>query len=180
MGRPTNKAELLSAAQSQYTKLGYLLESMSEDELTGLLKYRADSNQKEAHWARDQNIRDVLVHLYQWQEMLLDWVEANRAGNSQPFLPEPYNWRNYAALNDVIRENHQEISVVEAMELLQKSHDLVIKLIESFTDQELFEKAYFDWTGTTSLGAYCISSSSSHYEWAIKKIKAYLREARSS
>ncbi|MEL6140134.1 MAG: ClbS/DfsB family four-helix bundle protein, partial [Bacteroidota bacterium] len=29
----------------------------------------------------------------------------------------------------------------------------------------------YAWTGTTSLGAYLISSTSSHYDWAYKLIK---------
>ena len=46
-----------------------------------------------------------------------------------------------------------------------------MKLIDSFSDQELFRKAYFSRTGTTSLGSYCISATSSHYDWAMKKLK---------
>lgn len=30
---------------------------------------------------------------------------------------------------------------------------------------------FFNWTGTTSLGSYCVSATSSHYDWAMKKIK---------
>ena len=30
----------------------------------------------------------------------------------------------------------------------------------------------FDWTGNTTLGSYFISSTASHYDWAIKKNKA--------
>ena len=42
-------------------------------------------------------------------------------------------------------------------------------LIGKFTNEELFTKAHFPWTGTTSLDSYCVSATSSHYEWAIKK-----------
>jgi hypothetical protein len=41
------------------------------------------------------------------------------------------------------------------------------------SDEELFEKKHFSWTGTTSVGAYCISAGPSHYDWAMKKIKQY-------
>ncbi|MFC2579722.1 MAG: ClbS/DfsB family four-helix bundle protein, partial [Bacteroidota bacterium] len=33
----------------------------------------------------------------------------------------------------------------------------------------------FDWTGTSTLGAYCVSATASHYDWAIKKIKVHIR-----
>ncbi len=49
------------------------------------------------------------------------------------------------------------------------------KIIESFTNEELFTNKYFPWTGTTSVGSYCVSSTSSHYDWAIKKINKHKR-----
>lgn len=38
-------------------------------------------------------------------------------------------------------------------------------------DAELFEKKRYKWTGTTLLGAYFVSATSSHYDWAYKLIK---------
>ncbi|MDU2984364.1 MAG: ClbS/DfsB family four-helix bundle protein, partial [Actinomyces sp.] len=56
-------------------------------------------------------------------------------------------------------------------------HTAVVALIGKFTNEELFTKAHFSWTGTTSLGSYCVSATSSHYEWAIKKLRAFTRES---
>lgn len=44
-------------------------------------------------------------------------------------------------------------------------------LVRKHTDEELFTKKKQGWTGTTSLGAYLISATSSHYDWALKTIK---------
>ncbi|MDO4718000.1 MAG: ClbS/DfsB family four-helix bundle protein [Propionibacteriaceae bacterium] len=52
-------------------------------------------------------------------------------------------------------------------------------LADSFTNTELFEKDQFPWTGTTTLGSYCVSATSSHYEWAMKKIRARLKRLES-
>lgn len=46
-----------------------------------------------------------------------------------------------------------------------------MSLAEEFDNAELFENKKFDWTGNTTLGSYFISSTASHYDWAIKKIK---------
>lgn len=35
---------------------------------------------KETHWSRDKNLRDVLVHLYEWHQLLLSWIKANLNG----------------------------------------------------------------------------------------------------
>lgn len=48
-------------------------------------------------------------------------------------------------------------------------------MIEGFTDGELFTKKRFTWTGTTSVGSYFVSSTSSDYDWAAKNSRAYAR-----
>ena len=48
-------------------------------------------------------------------------------------------------------------------------------LIETFSNEQLFAKSVFDWTGTSTLGAYCVSATASHYDWAIKKIKVHIK-----
>ena len=49
---------------------------------------------------------------------------------------------------------------------------------ETFSNEELFTKKAFDWTGTTSLGSYCVSATFSHYDWATKDIKKALKKWR--
>ncbi len=51
-------------------------------------------------------------------------------------------------------------------------------LIDTFSNDELFTKGVFDWTGTTTLGSYCISATASHYDWAIKKLKAHIKKCK--
>jgi hypothetical protein len=37
--------------------------------------------------------------------------------------------------------------------------------LKTYTNDEQLTKKKYAWTGTTSLGAYLISATSSHYEW---------------
>jgi hypothetical protein len=165
MSRPTNKEELLIAARETFDKLlPYISENIT-------FTQKIAEAGKEAHWGRDKNTRDVLVHLYEWHILLLSWVESNIRGISKPFLPEPYSWKSYGDMNTEFWKKHQNTSYEEATKLLHDSHKKVINLIESLSNDELFEKKHFNWTGTTSIGAYCISATSAHYEWAIKKLK---------
>ena len=176
MPRATNKKELLEQATMQFEKLQALITSMSEEQQASDFCFQVTENDKEAHWKRDRNLRDVLIHLYEWQQLLLAFVNNNR-GRTQvtPFLPAPYNWRSYGGLNIDFWEKHQSTSLLEAKRLLQNSHTEVLSLIESFSDEELFTKAYFPWSGTTSVGAYCVSATSSHYNWALKKLKRQIK-----
>ena len=167
MARPTTKTNLLEAATGQFVTLWQLINSMSENEQNATFLFED----------RDKNLRDILVHLFEWHQLLLNWADANLHGESKSFLPEPYNWKTYPKMNIGFWEKHQNTSYVDAKEVLQKSHSKVIELIESFSNEELFEKKHFPWTGTTSLGSYCVSATSSHYDWAIKKHLKVYREA---
>lgn len=178
MSRATTKTELMEAAEGQYNKMWKLIDSMTQEEREGTLFYGEGFCKPEAHWQRDKNLRDVLAHLYEWHQLLLNWVESNQKGEARPFLPPPYSWKDYGAMNVGFWEKHQATSYENAKEMLAGSHKEVMKLIQSFSDAELFEKKYFTWTGATSVGAYCISVTSSHYDWAMKKIKTYLKACR--
>ena len=94
MARPTTKADLLTAATKNYEKLNETIAGLTEEELNTLFDFSAGAK-KEAHWKRDKNLRDVLVHLYEWHQLLLTWVQANQRGDNWPFIPKPYNWKTY-------------------------------------------------------------------------------------
>lgn len=161
MARPTTKALLQQISQENFDKLFALINSMTNEEQ--LTTFSFDD--------RDQNVRDVLIHLYEWHKLLLNWINSNVQEKPINFLPEPYNWKTYPDMNVEFWKKHQNTSLEESIELLNKSHLEVMKLISTFSDEELFTKKHFTWTGTTSLGSYCVSATSSHYDWAIKKIK---------
>ena len=174
MARPTTKADLLAAANDKEQKLWKLIDSMTLQEQQAVFSFPLEGK-KEAHWARDQNLRDVLVHLYEWHQLLIDWIDSNQKGESKPFLPPPYNWKTYGDMNVMFFQKHQGTSLQEAKALLKESHQEATKRVEGFTDKELFENKHFSWTGTTSLGSYCTSATASHYDWAMKKVREQMK-----
>ncbi len=133
----------------------------------------SSANKKEAHWARDKNLRDVLVHLYEWHQLLINCIRSHEQGEDKPFLPRPYNWKTYGALNMEFWRKHQNTSLEEAKEMLQKSHTEVMRLAESFSNEELFTRGMYKWCGDNAMGSYFVSNTSSHYNWALKKLKAH-------
>lgn len=176
MGRPTTKVDLISAATITFDELNALILSLTEKELT--TPYVFDEKKKEAHWKRDKNLRDVLIHLYEWHQLLLDWVSANRDGEDKAFLPEPYNWRTYGEMNVRFWKKHQCTELDVAKEMLAKSHKEVMALVETFTEEELFTQGIYKWVGNSTLGSYFVSNTSSHYNWAIKKLKTHRKMVR--
>ncbi len=178
MGRPTSKKDLMTAAMDNYDKLNQLIAKLSERELSTPFDFSQDVKKKEAHWKRDKNLRDVLIHLYEWHQLLLNWIQANEKGETQSFLPAPYNWRTYGDMNVEFWEKHQDTSLEEAKALLEQSHREVLSLAEQFTDEELFSKNAYRWVGGSTLGSYFVSATSSHYAWAIKKLKAHVKNCK--
>lgn len=178
MARPKTKQDLIGAANDKLTKLWELIGSMSSEEQNAAFTFDADAMGKEAHWKRDQNIRDVLVHLYEWHQLLLSWVSSNLNGKVQPFLPEPYNWKSYGDMNVGFWKMHQNTPYEKAIEMVKESHNSVMMLIEEFSNDELFSKGTFEWVGGSTLGQYCVSVTVSHYDWAMKKVKAHIKELK--
>ena len=178
MARPVTKTELIKAANEQFKKMQELINAMTNEKQNMTFNFSDDFNKSEAHWARDKNLRDVLIHLYEWHQLLLIWVIANRDGQAASFLPEPYTWKTYGEMNVEFWKKHQATLYENAKRMLEDSHENVLTLIEQFSDEELFEKKHFSWTGTTSLGSYCISATASHYDWAIKKIKLHMKTVK--
>lgn len=173
MPRPSTKTDLIEAANKQFETIWTLIDSIHDDKQNAPFDFGDISAKKETHWARDKNLRDVLIHLYEWHQLLINWISSNQAGVTKPFLPEPYNWRTYPKMNIAFWERHQTTSLDHAKNLVIESHYKVMEMIDTFSNDDLFSKGALPWTGASTLGSYCVSATSSHYDWAIKKIKLH-------
>lgn len=164
MPRPKTKAELLEAAESQFQKLWALIDAMSEEEQNAAFLFED----------RDKNLRDVLVHLTEWHQMLLRWYTVGVVEKGMPAVPgEGYSWKTLPELNLEIWKQYQGTSLEEAKALLQESHEKIIALVGPHSQQELFDRGVYPWTKSSTLGAYFISGTASHYDWAMKKLKRH-------
>ena len=119
MARPTSKTDLISASEANYKQMNELISSFTEKELS--TPFQFGDEKKEAHWKRDKNIRDILIHLYEWHQLLLNWVSSNLNGEAAALLPQPYNWRTYGKMNEEFWKKHQNTALEEASRCL-KNH----------------------------------------------------------
>ena len=161
MSRPKSKNELLELSDQHYSRLLNFIHSFSDDEQ--LAEFPAEY--------LNRNIRDVLAHLHHWHLLLFGWYEVGMKG-AKPIMPAVgHTWKTLPSLNKKIQKKYSVIDLDEAKKLLDHSHHKITKLISSHSNKELFEKKRYKWTGSTSLGAYLVSATSSHYDWAFKLIK---------
>lgn len=176
MPRPTNKNDLLEASETNFRLLMNIADSMSEKALNTVFDFSGEKSKKEAHWQRDKDLKDVFTHLYEWHQLVLKWVESNMKGVRADLLPAPYNWKTYGDMNMEFWKKHRDTSLSDARAMLERSHRDVMALAERFSNEELFTKGFFGWTGNITLGGFFVSNMSSHYNWAIKKLKAHIRK----
>jgi hypothetical protein len=161
MPRPTNKAELLNLAEKNCTRLLELVTGIPDAELLDEFP-KGTLNRK---------VTDVVAHLHEWHLMIMNWYNTGAKGVKPSIPAEGYTWKTLPALNRKIWMKYSQAQHAEIMKAFSDSHCSVMTLIEKHSDEELFEKKRYTWTGSTSLGAYLISATSSHYDWAVKLIK---------
>lgn len=167
MPRPTTKLQLQQTAQANFEKLFALTDCIPPHAQEEPFAYNE----------RDESLKDVLVHLCEWQILLLTFIRTNLNKTSDfiPFLPPPYNFRTYPQMNRAIKQKHSNTSLKSAKALLYKSHTESMELLATLDSQTLFVKKHYKWCGSTSLGSYCVSATSSHYAWAIQCIKKRIK-----
>ncbi len=169
MPRPTNKAELLSLGDENLTKLLVFIESLPKE-------YQVKSYENNELNDRDKTIADVICHLHEWHSMMKNWYKIGMSGKKPAIPAEDVTWQTLPVLNHRIYEKYKGTELNEAIKLIKKSHKEMIEIIQKHSDDELFTKKKYAWTGTTSLGAYLVSATSSHYDWALKTIRS-IKEA---
>jgi len=164
MVRPTNKEELIFLSNKNYKDIFELIDSFDKKEIeSGKIPFED----------RDKNMRDILAHLHHWHLMMLNWYKVGMKGDKPDMPAKGYTWKTTKDLNLEIWKMYQNKSYFEIIKMFNESFKKIQKIIMKHSDEELFTKKKYEWTGTTSLGSYLVSATSSHYDWAMKKIKKY-------
>jgi hypothetical protein len=110
--------------------------------------------------------------------MMEGWYKIGMSGKKPSIPAEDVTWQKLPVLNRRIWEKYKGTDLEKAITMFKKSHKDMTALIEKHTDEELFTKKKYAWTGTTCLGAYLIGSTSSHYDWGLKTIKPLKKLAK--
>ena len=171
---PTSKtkADLLSAMADSYAKLNEQIVKMTVAQLETPFQFASDTKKCGARWIYDQCARDLLIHLYEWQVLMRDFVNNIREGHQRDYLPDEYR-KNYHEMDKMLVEKHQKTSFTEARQLLNQTHEEMMGLADSFSEEELFTKGYYKCTYTTDMAAYFGSVTISPYGQAMKLLKTH-------
>ena len=83
-----------------------------------------------------------------------------------------------SALNEAIWLRTRDDTWEEVLARLADSHDRIRTVIAGYDDGALFEKRCWAWTGSTSVGSYAVSATTSHYDWAAKLIRRLVSRSK--
>ncbi len=161
MPRPQSKSELQTLSQKNYEQLLLFVANLPDEK-----------REKEfPEGTMNRNIRDIIGHLHHWHLLFFNWYEIGMEGKKPAIPKEGYTFADTPRLNREIWQECQRFSLKEITILFEKSHQKIMQIIEKHSNEELFTKKKYAWTGSTSLGAYLVSATSSHYDWALKLIR---------
>lgn len=176
MPQPQDKQTLMASAQGDYEALMAAIETADADALAAPFVV-GDKPAKCATFQQGTDVKDLLVHAFEWQRLQSAFVANIRKGEPKDFIPDPYR-KDYKEMDRVNFEKHRSTSLASALAMLRESHAEMMRLMESFTEEELMGKKVFRVTYTTTMAAYFMSVTSQPYTQSLKKLKSHLRDMK--
>jgi len=159
MARPLNKLQLLDFAQREYQLL------------IDLISTQSDSQRDIKPIFENRTTKDIVAHLYAWQLLELNWYKEGMKGQ-KPVIPAPgYSFKDTPALNEKLYQDYKDIKWDTLLKKFTELHNQLLTIINKHTEEELFTKKKYIWTGTTNMAVYFRSALSSHYVWARNLIR---------
>jgi hypothetical protein len=166
MGKSLPKAKVLQEIGVERGRLDALLEQLTPRQMT-------QRGATQAGWS----VKDILAHLVAWQQMNLDWYATGLRGE-MPDVPRRGDIRK---VNDRIYRQHRRRSLKAVLADYHTFHQKMQELIEEVPDLDFATLGRLSWTGPTWTLSDCIRwNTSSHYRWACKHIRTWLRAQTAS
>ncbi|MEP7292649.1 MAG: ClbS/DfsB family four-helix bundle protein [Chloroflexota bacterium] len=133
-----NQAELLAALDQGWNDFQAYLGSLSYEQVT----IPTDA----AGWT----VKDHLTHLYVWENGMLALLEKQPRAEAMGLTPELLNSDDYDAINEVIRQQYQNIDLRELQRLFFGAHERLVEKIRSLSDEDLQRPYHFYQPGSES------------------------------
>jgi hypothetical protein len=129
----------------------------------------------EGVWGDGWTLTDLVSHLAEWQRMFIGWYDDGLR-EIEPEMPAPgFNWSETPRLNRAIWERHRSRSASAALADFDDGYTRIVHLVESLSSSCLLQPGHFDWTGRNPLTTYLGANTASHYRFAMKAIRRWLK-----
>jgi hypothetical protein len=148
----------------------------ARDDLGGLLdRISVDHRSDPGVWGDGWTVKDLVAHLAEWHALFLGWYREGLQGR-KPEMPAPgFKWNQTPALNRAIQEKHRDRPYQEVWADFSNTHAEVLEIAVGLSERDLLDPGRFPWTGRNALVTYLGANTSSHYRFASKVLKRWLR-----
>ena len=162
--RFSSKEEWIESIETEHHRLAELVSSIPRDRYL-----------EEGVWGDGWNIRDLLAHLTEWEQMFLTWFRAGLEGGHPEMPAKGYKWNQTPNLNRAIWERYRQKPVEEVLADFETSFQEIFSLAQELSPQELLTAGHFTWTGKNPLTTYLGANTTSHYRTATKILRRWLK-----
>jgi hypothetical protein len=153
------KAELLESIRTTHDQLEKKFSRLTQEQMV---------------WSGsmgDWSVKDILAHLMDWEQRLINWYQTGLRGEV-PHTPAPgMTWRELPELNQKWYEKHKDEPLEHVLEQYESSYRQILQLVESMSEDEIFVRGVYEWTGSSALLSWIVANTSSHYDWARRNIR---------
>ena len=163
MSRPTTRDDLVDRIDRDFEALWTSIHPISA------------GDRERAGACEAWSVKDLLAHLDAWHDLFLEWEAVGRDGGKAQMPAPGYSWKQTPELNEQIWRRTRDDAWDDVASRVATSHARVREVVAGYSDDDLFTKRRFAWTGSTSVGSYAISATTSHYDWARKQIRSFLK-----
>ena len=166
MPRLHTKAQLLAESRQEYDALESFLAALTPEQLV--------QPSALGEWSP----KDVLAHLYEWQQMFFHWYEAGLRGETPHTPAEGFKWSQLPALNQQIYEQYKNWPLEKVLEAFRASHRRTVELIQGLPEADLTTPGLYPWMNQNTLITYITANTGSHYRWARNEMCKALKPQR--
>lgn len=160
MSKFTSKQQFLDEVVKERGKLEELLAQIPDDE-------------KLIEVIDGMSVKDFLAHRTEWGRMMIRWLHEAREGKTPAVPTEKYKWNQLKELNAEIFQRFADTPLDRIEDEFESVHDRLYELAASTTEDELFTKKYYGFTGSSDLVTYLNSATASHYRSARRHIQKW-------
>lgn len=163
MAIPKDKEELLKSITDNYKKLTTELSTIPI-ELTD--KKELDGHSKNTL----MSINDLVAYLVGWGQLVLKWNDKKSKGLEVDFPETGFKWNELGQLAQKFYHDYEQESFKTLQTILDRTIKEILQLIESKTNQQLYETAWYEkWT----LGKMIQLNTSSPFKNAKDRIRKW-------
>jgi hypothetical protein len=135
----------------------------------------SDDDMLESNVIGEWSVKDVMAHLFDWEQRFLGWYEAGLRGEV-PETPAPgLKWSQLRILNQRVFKKHQNRSLSDVKAEFQLSFTKVLGTIDKIPEMDIFEIGRYQWTGRGNIGGFILANTANHYRWAKSRIRSWMK-----